>query len=224
MPWALFNRPSIQLGTLKAYLESRSPELSVDTSHPYLEVASILGPDLYHWISRNPWVSEALYAPLVFPEQAASAEVLAMKHVRRAHLKIRLSFHYNNLIECLENQLANWVKRCNWTEYAMIGFSVCFHQLFASLAAAGAIKKKHPQAIIVFGGSSCSADAGKSLLEAFHFIDYVIEGEGERGLLAPVRPRPGRVAKRFRWLRKVHRSPLSAASAYFGPPRWGSPG
>ncbi len=184
MPWALFNRPSIQLGALKAYLDSRSTDLSVATSHPYLEVASLLSPDLYHWISRNPWVSEALYAPLVFPEQAAPAEVLAMKYVKKAAPEIRSSFHYNNLTECLDNQLTNWVKRYNWSQYAIIGFSVCFHQLFASLAAARAIKKKHPQALIVFGGSSCGSDAGKSLLDAFHFIDYVIGGEGESGLLA----------------------------------------
>ena len=105
MPWALFNRPSIQLGTLKAYLEKRRNDLEVHTSHPYLEVASLLGPDLYHWISLNPWVSEALYAPQVFPEQAAAAEALAMKYARKADQKIRDSFHYKLLLEKLENQL-----------------------------------------------------------------------------------------------------------------------
>jgi hypothetical protein len=92
MPWALFNRPSIQLGTLKAFLESRRNDFSVHTSHPYLEVASTLGPDLYHWISQNPWVSEALYAPLLFPEQAATAEVLALKYVKKADQIIKRSF------------------------------------------------------------------------------------------------------------------------------------
>ena len=184
MPWALFNRPSIQLGTLKSYLESRDSNLSVQTSHPYLEVASLLGPDLYHWISLNPWVSEALYAPLVFSEQTEAAEVLAMKYARRADQKIKHSFRYKLLLKNLENQLQKWIERFDWSQYKIIGFSVCFHQLFASLAAARDIKKKHPRATIVFGGSSCGSDAGKSLLNAFHFIDYIIEGEGERGLLA----------------------------------------
>ena len=184
MPWALFNRPSIQLGTLKAYLESRPNDLLVHTSHPYLEVASLLGPELYHWISRNPWVSEALYAPQVFPEQRAAAEVLAMQYVRKADQKITDSFDYNFLLDTLKSQLLKWIESCDWTQYEIIGFSVCFHQLFASLAAAREIKKKFPQATIVLGGSSCGADAGKSLLNAFHFIDYAIEGEGERGLLA----------------------------------------
>ncbi len=156
----------------------------MDTSHPYLEVASILGPDLYHWISQNPWVSEALYAPQIFPEQAAAAEVLTLKYARKADHKIKQSFDYKFLVERLEKQLLKWVKSCDWTQYEIIGFSVCFHQLFASLAAARAIKKNHPHVKIVLGGSTCGADAGHSLLNAFHYIDYVIEGEGEKGLFA----------------------------------------
>ena len=184
MPWALFNRPSIQLGTLKAYIEGKSHDFLVDTSHPYLQVASILGSDLYHWISRNPWVSEALYSPLVFPEQAAYAESLAMKYVSKANPKIKRAFHYKYLVEKIEKHLLEWVESCNWSQYSLVGFSICFHQLFASFAAARAIKKKHPHTAIVFGGSSCAADAGQSLLNTFHFIDYIIQGEGERGLLA----------------------------------------
>jgi ribosomal peptide maturation radical SAM protein 1 len=183
MPWALFNRPSIQLGTLKAYLESRSNDFGVDTSHPYLEVASLLGPALYHWISQNHWLSEALYAPQLFPEQAAAAEILALQYVKKADQKIKRSFHYKLLVERLEDHLTKWSGSYDWTQYKVIGFSVCFHQLFASLAAARAIKKNHPQATIVFGGSSCGANTGQSLLNAFSFIDYIIEGEGERGLL-----------------------------------------
>jgi ribosomal peptide maturation radical SAM protein 1 len=183
LPWALFNRPSIQLGTLKAYIESRNPEFLVETSHPYLEVAAILGPDLYHWISRNPWVSEALYAPLVFPEKAASAQDLAWKYVKKSDPEIQYSFDYKFLVGKIEGHLRKWVESCDWTQYSLIGFSVCFHQLFASLAAAGAIKEKHPQTTIVFGGSSCGAEAGQSLLNAFDCIDYIIQGEGESGLL-----------------------------------------
>ena len=184
LPWALFNRPSIQLGALKAYIESRNPGISVVTSHPYLEVAAILGTDLYNWISCNPWVSEALYSPLVFPEMSASAEDLAQKYVRKSDPKIKYSFDYRFLVRKVQEHMRKWVKSCDWTQFSLIGFSVCFHQLFASLAAARAIKEIHPQATIVFGGSSCGADAGQSLLNIFNSIDYIIQGEGENGLLS----------------------------------------
>ena len=153
MPWALFNRPSIQLGSLKAYIESRSHDFSVDTNHPYLEVAAILGPDLYYWISKNPWVSEAIYSPLVFPELAAPAEDLSRKYARKADPNTRRLFDYKNLVKKVKKHLHDWIGSHDWTQYTLIGFSVCFHQFFASLAAARDIKKKHPQAIIVFGGS-----------------------------------------------------------------------
>ena len=184
MPWALFNRPSIQLGTLKAYLEDRNNTLEVKTRHAYLETASLIGMDLYQWISANPWVSEALYAPLVFPERTRSAEILAAKYVRKADAGIKRSFHFASLLATLKNQLEKWVEECDWTQYVLIGFSVCFHQLFSSLAAAKAIKQRHPEAIIVLGGSSCGAGAGLSLLHAFRFVDYVVSGEGEKALLA----------------------------------------
>ncbi len=183
MPWPLFNRPSIQLGTLKAYLESRTNWLKVDTGHPYLEVASILGTELYHWISQNSWVSESLYSPLVFPEQKESSEKLAMNYVDTADAKTKGLFNFNQIHGKIKKQLENWVNCCDWSQYKIIGFSVCFNQLLASLAAASSIKKKFPHIKIVIGGSSCAAAAGKSILDVFDFIDFVIQGEGENDLL-----------------------------------------
>jgi len=183
MPWPLFNRPSIQLGALKAYLESSTDWLQVDTEHPYLEVASILGTELYHWISQNPWVSESLYSPLVFPEQKQSAEALAAQYVAKSGANIKGLFNFDQIHAKIKSQLENWVNCCDWSQYKIIGFSVCFNQLLASLAAASSIKRKHPHIKIIFGGSSCAAAAGKSIVDVFDFIDFIIQGEGENGLL-----------------------------------------
>jgi ribosomal peptide maturation radical SAM protein 1 len=183
MPWPLFNRPSIQLGTLKAYLETSGDWLIVKTKHPYLEVASILGTELYHWISQNVWVSEALYAPLLFPEQKKSSEALANNYANKADSNIKKSFNFNDIHEKLKSQLDNWISRCDWSQYKIIGFSVCFNQLLASLAAAKSIKKKYPHIKIVFGGSLCASAVGESILNTFNFVDFIIQGEGEKGLL-----------------------------------------
>ena len=109
MPWPLFNRPSIQLGTLKSYLETSTDWLTVDTTHPYLEIASILGTELYHWISRNTWVSESLYVPLLFPEKSKSAELLATNYARKAGAEINKLFNFSQIHEKLERQLNNWI-------------------------------------------------------------------------------------------------------------------
>jgi ribosomal peptide maturation radical SAM protein 1 len=183
MPWPLFNRPSIQLGTLKAYLDTRTNWLEVNTEHPYLEVAGILGTELYHWISQNVWVSESLYAPLVFPEQKKSSEKLATNYAYKAGAKINELFNFNKIHNKLESQLENWVNSRDWSQYKIAGFSICFNQLLPSLAAASLIKKKSPHITIILGGSSCAAAAGKSILDAFDFVDFIIQGEGEKALL-----------------------------------------
>ena len=132
MPWPLFNRPSVQLGTLKAYLENRPNGLTVDTEHPYLEIASILGTRLYHWISQNPWVCESLYAPMVFPEQRESSEALAKKYANKAGSGIKELFNFTVIHEQLKKQLENWISGRDWSQYGFVGFSVCFNQLLAS--------------------------------------------------------------------------------------------
>ena len=73
-PWPLFNRPSIQLGALKAYLRSFFPDLTVHTEHLYLKVAKTLGYGLYQIISERTWLAEAIYAVLLFPDRYREIE------------------------------------------------------------------------------------------------------------------------------------------------------
>ena len=56
-PWPLYNRPSIQLGTLTAYLRSIYSDLPVETHHVYLKLAESIGYRQYHEIIRRPSVS-----------------------------------------------------------------------------------------------------------------------------------------------------------------------
>ena len=75
MPWPIFNRPSIQLGTLKAYAE-KEMKCHVDSFHPYLNIAKTIGIENYRRISHDSWAGEALFAPLLFNQQKDSAREL----------------------------------------------------------------------------------------------------------------------------------------------------
>ena len=68
-PWPLFNRPSVQLGALKAFVKRELPGTRVDVFHIYLKLAAALGYDLYRQISERTWLSESPYAALLYPEQ-----------------------------------------------------------------------------------------------------------------------------------------------------------
>ena len=89
MPWALFNRPSVQLGALKSYLAQAEPEVQVSCLHPYLGLAKSIGLALYREISQDVWLCEGLYAGLLFPEQ---------RGVLRGFLGKRLKIHYSHCI------------------------------------------------------------------------------------------------------------------------------
>ena len=180
MPWAIFSRPSIQLGALKSFLERNDDRISVTTLHPYLDVAKALTPELYHRICLDTWTSEALYAPLLFPKQLAAAEKLATRTTCRK--KDTPPFSFTETVTTLTEHLKRWISSTDWGRFDLIGFSVCFNQFFSSLAAAKAIKKQSSDTKIVFGGSFCTAEIALSLKKKFH-IDFVINGEGEQPLL-----------------------------------------
>ncbi|MEW6594195.1 MAG: RiPP maturation radical SAM C-methyltransferase [Thermodesulfobacteriota bacterium] len=212
MPWPLYNRPSIQIGALSAYLRAQDEGIEPVPLHPYLEVARLLGPATYHRISQNLWLCEALYAPLLFPEKHESAGRLAGKLMGR-----RPFLDFDRTVASLGDHLAGWVSRQPWHTFGLAGFSVCFHQLFASLAAAREIKRACPELPVVFGGSSCAGAAGESLARVFPCIDHIISGEGEQPLLALCRQLAGRSAPapEVPQLRDLSDLPVPDYAAYF---------
>jgi len=154
--------------------------VTVTTLHPYLEVAKELGLARYQRLASNLWLGEALYAPLVFPGQREAAGRLAQRLVRA---EPGLSLEVEEGINGLDRHLDSWLAAQPWGQFDLVGFSVCFQQLFASLAAARRLKEKYPDLPVVFGGSSCAGEAGASLAAVFPEIDFVISGEGEAALL-----------------------------------------
>lgn len=177
MPWALFNRPSVQLGALKGYLAQVAPDVQVACLHPYLGLAKSLGLELYREISQDVWLCEGLYAGLLFPEQRGVLQGFLAKRLRRC--KAAGGQDIDRLWQKVEAHLQQWLARQDWGQFELVGFSVCFNQLLASLLAAKRIKALQPRLPMVFGGSSCVAGMGSSLLATFPWLDYVVHGEGE---------------------------------------------
>ncbi|MFH1021088.1 MAG: RiPP maturation radical SAM C-methyltransferase [Pseudomonadota bacterium] len=181
MPWALFNRPSVQLGALKGYLAQAEPEVQVRCLHPYLGLAKALGLDLYREISQDVWLCEGLYAGLLFPEQRGVLQGFLAKRLKQC--KAAGTQDIDSLWHKVDVHLHQWLARQDWGQFNLVGFSVCFNQLLPSLLAAKRLKMLQPQLPIVFGGSSCVAEMGSSLLKVFPWLDYVVHGEGEMPLV-----------------------------------------
>ena len=199
-PWPLFNRPSIQLGALKAFLLASLPEVNVKAFHAYLLVAAELGYDLYGPISRRTWLAEIPYAALLYPEQK---EVLTrFWRMQQRNMPPDQRSDLGLVCGRVEAATRRFLDGVSWERTRLVGLSICLGQLTSSLYMAHEIRGRAPGAAIVTGGSSCAGAMGRSLLNTFPDIDYVIGGEGEGSLLhlarsllepdaGPVPPFPG---------------------------------
>ena len=176
-PWPLFNRPSIQLGTLKAYLGSRYSRLNVTTYHFYLNVAERIGYPVYQKISERTWLAETVYGALLYPDRKESIEKLFQKEAARKHLIHHTDF--NHLVKKVRKVSGALIKSVDWDRFIFAGFSVSLCQLTASLYFIHKIKERFPHLKIVVGGTTFSGYAGQNVLQAFPEIDFIVNGEGE---------------------------------------------
>ncbi len=180
-PWPLFNRPSVQLGTLKAFVKQSIPALKVDTHHAYLTIAGDLGYNLYKEISERTWLAESLYAGLLYPDRLRTISQFWKK--RSSGLPLVRKQDFNELLLKLEKSSAQILDSEDWVNHILTGFSICLGQLTSSLYFIREIKKRAPDLKIVVGGSACAGALGESLIRTFRGIDFLVSGEGELPLV-----------------------------------------
>lgn len=203
-PWPLFNRPSIQLGSLKAFVGQKLPEIQVDTKHIYLNIAEGIGYDVYGSISDRTWLAETPYAALLYPDRTPDIERFWKR--RSSNVPFAKDYPLVDLLKRLKRVSSRIIDREGWSRYILAGFSICLSQLTSSLFFIREIKKRAPALKIVVGGSACAGDLGESLLDNFPQIDFVVRGEGERPLVhlvksligeeeEPTGPIPGLVSR-----------------------------
>ena len=179
-PWPLYSRPSIQLGTLKAFLQARTSDLQVDVFHFYLSLAEAIGYRLYHEISERTWLAESIYAALLYPKRIKKAADLFRKE-SAGNLILR-QVRFKTLTARVKKATAAFINRQNWGAFGLLGFSISFCQLTSALYVIKSIKRKFPNLIIVVGGASTSGQAAHGVLKRFPEIDAVVNGEGEMPL------------------------------------------
>ncbi|MBW2095654.1 MAG: RiPP maturation radical SAM C-methyltransferase [Deltaproteobacteria bacterium] len=177
-PWPLFNRPSIQLGSLKAFLQRELPSIPVLTHYLYLHIAESLGYELYRNISEKNWLAESVYGALLFPEQFDSIEKSWWRTSFASSL-LPSGRDFQWLCREVEAATRRSLEYPDWSTCSLVGFSICLGQLTSSLYLIRHLKRRAPHIKVVIGGSSCAGKMGASLLKTFPDIDFVVQGEGE---------------------------------------------
>jgi ribosomal peptide maturation radical SAM protein 1 len=199
MPWSKKEGPSAALGALKAYLRQRQPDVEVACRHEFINVAAAIGFPLYDAIADQCYkVGELLYLALLYPEKRANVrrQFVDWAASQPEQLDTDLpgvppgekpdwSLVFDALQSALEGHI-DTLAAAVASDYDLIGLTTCFGQLFANLCLAKKVKELSPQTSILLGGSTISARVGPSIIEEYAFIDYIIQGEGERPLASLV--------------------------------------
>ncbi len=179
-PWAMYNRPSIQLGVLKAHLDRSFSDLPIQAEHFHLSAAAAMGYPLYQAVSEHIWIAECVAAILLFPEQALQIERLfareskGIRSIRRAGLR--------RLAHTLDEACNRFIAGINWSGFGLAGFSVSLCQMTCSMLLIRRIKRAHPELPVVVGGAGFYGESFKALSNAFPEIDHLVRGEGEGAL------------------------------------------
>ena len=176
-PWPLYSRPSIQIGTLKAFLRKKFPDLKVDAHHFYLKVAEAIGYRRYQAISERTWLAESVYAALLYPERMDTVENFFYRQAKGKPLLKKIVF--KNLASQVREVSEAFIHSVDWGDYVLAGFSICLCQLTASLYFIREVKKRFPNLLIVVGGSMFTGDGTRNLFKTFPEINVVVNGEGE---------------------------------------------
>lgn len=183
-PWPIYNRPSIQLGTLKAYLTKTQPDLNVDAFHLYLPVAARIGYTRYAAISERTWLAEPVFAALLYPEKAETARAVFQKEAGRLAAAAHINFR--QLVKTAGDAVDHFIAGIDWAAYLVAGATISLCQLTATLYLTREIKRRCPGLKIVVGGPGVAGASGRASVSAFPWIDAVVKGEGEKPLSAMI--------------------------------------
>ena len=185
MPFAAADWGSLALGTLKAICERAG--IAADVRYLNVPFAAAIGKERYDTL-RELIDAELCFTCALFPELDAAG-------VWERYLSVSASGPERGALQSLRDAfsaiaekhapalLRSAIDEISWDAYDIVGFTTGYYQLTASLALARAIRERHPEKIIVFGGASCEDEMGPALLRGFDTVDVAVSGEADETIV-----------------------------------------
>lgn len=231
MPWALLNRPSIQLGVLQSVLEEAGVATQVRSLYldfmehlasrtARLAEAERLTPDDYGKIAAQYFIGDWVFAVPPFKKPSASDEEY-FAYLRREGVAEELIAAAKRARRLVPEFLDACAGELLAARPSVVGFTTTFGQNVPSLVLSKLLKQRDPSLKIVFGGANCDGPMGAALHRAFPWVDVVVRGEGERVVAqlmldllggGKVRRQPGLCLREARRRVVVEQTPAAAAS------------
>ena len=206
-PWNSLYRPSIQIATLAALADDGPGHDLITPVYGYLDwsqyavetlgwepeefvtVYDTIGEELYG-LGVGDWIFGGVAAPgTTAPDPGADAVEEAARHTYAAFLRDKdvaedLVERVLALRAVAPAFVAEFAERLLAMDAECYGFTTSFSQLVPALAVARVLKERSPERLVLLGGANCDHPMGQAVMEAYPFVDAVVQGEGEAAVKA----------------------------------------
>jgi ribosomal peptide maturation radical SAM protein 1 len=185
MPFMGLDRPSIQLGLLKAIGEEHG--FAVRTLHANLDFAARIGADYYRMLAdkRGPLVGDWLFSVAAFGAEAPDPDGRMLDELagELSYLTGTWPQARDRLLRARDTDVPAFldalVDSQLWQEVRVVGFSCTFQQNTASFALARRLKLRYPHLVTVFGGANFDGEMGLELVRSIECVDLAVTGEAD---------------------------------------------
>ena len=158
-------------------MHKNNPDLKIVCHHSYLEVARHIGYPVYQAISEKSWAAECVYAALLYPDRTVEIGK-RFRYLVKGVPELR-HLEFSAFIDEVAEISNGIIRGINWSEFRLIGFSVCLCQLASTRYFIQEIRKITTDVPIVVGGSLITGMTEPDVRQMFPGTDYIIQGEGE---------------------------------------------
>jgi hypothetical protein len=186
MPTMSTRFPSFQLALLKPILEEAGFE--VRPMSLFLRFAERLGPALNEALADvypcmvGEWIwSTAAFGPGGNADEYFRVYESNLRAIcTRAGCTIADLQHVRD-VEAIEF-LDEMVEEVDWSSFGVVGLSITFQQMAASLALAKALKRRHPELPVILGGATFEDDIAREVMTRNPEVDLVHCGDADVSL------------------------------------------
>lgn len=179
--------PSLALGSLKSFLGAHG--VPSRACHLHLEAAACLGLSRYDALADTWGAGEALFGALIEPSEAPRLLALAGERLRAANRPEAAAWVESTAAPEVAAVVEAWLDRERPEEYDVVGASVGALQLCGALYVLKRVRERGHRGPRVLGGSGLVGSVAREVLKRCADVDGVVDGEGERALLALVSAR-----------------------------------
>ncbi|MGH3625750.1 MAG: RiPP maturation radical SAM C-methyltransferase, partial [Sciscionella sp.] len=186
MPTLAARFPSFQLGLLKPTLERAGFE--VEALSLFLRFGERIGWRLNEALANvyPCMVGEWIWARSAFGEFGDTSEYLRRYRSNLDGICAEAGCTIEDILAVREQETSgflDWALReIDWSRYGLVGFTVVFQQMVASLALAKELKREHPELPIIFGGATFEDDIALEIMTNNPQVDFIHCGDADISL------------------------------------------